>query len=188
MCLCGGRCAHLVDRKVAKRTGLSHAIFILFPLLFSETSLHNVRSMGSCSLESVSVAPLSAFYWTAAALRRAIGAVVYRRWRCSAQAIRSWIPGLQWSRQGSRRPTRRLWPEHCMMMLHGCSTAAPATSFASPRAEPHARQRVCTARATLLARGERLQSSKQDAWRRLYADLCGRLSIYVFDSSSVCII
>jgi hypothetical protein len=67
-----------VDRKVAKRTGLSHAIFILFPLLFSETSLHNVRSMGSCSLESVSVAPLSAFYWTAAALRRAIGAVVYR--------------------------------------------------------------------------------------------------------------
>ena len=70
--------AHLVDLKSPNDRVLSHAIFILFPLLFSETSRHNVRSMGSCALESVSVAPLSASCWTAAALRRAIGAVTYR--------------------------------------------------------------------------------------------------------------
>jgi len=73
------------------------------------------------------------------------------RWRCPAQAARSRFPGLQWSRWGPRRPTRRLWPEHCMMKLHGCSTAAPATSFALPCAELLARQRACTARATRLA-------------------------------------
>ena len=38
-----------------------------------------------------------------------------------------------------------------MMKLHGCSTAAPATSFALPCAELLARQRACTARATRLA-------------------------------------
>jgi hypothetical protein len=69
---------HLVDLKSPNDRGLSHAIFILFPLLCSETSLHNVRSMGFCSLESVSVAPLSASCWTAAALRRANGTVVHR--------------------------------------------------------------------------------------------------------------
>jgi hypothetical protein len=74
------------------------------------------------------------------------------------------------------------------MSLHDCSTAASATSFASPYAELHVRQRLCTARETRLARGERLQSSKRQAWRRLYADLCGRLSVYAIDPSSECII
>ena len=73
-------------------------LFFIPNLLCSETSLHNVRSMGSCALESVSVVPLSASCWTAAALRRAIGAVTYRsvavpRAGCSLLVIR-----LQWSR------------------------------------------------------------------------------------------
>ena len=72
------RLHHLVDLKSPNDRVLSHAIFIIIPLLCSKTSLHNVRSMGSCALESVSVAPLSASCWTAAALRRAIGAVTYR--------------------------------------------------------------------------------------------------------------
>jgi hypothetical protein len=86
------------------------------------------------------------------------------RWRCPAQATRSLISGLQWSRQGSRCPTRRLWPEHCMMTLHGCSTAAPATSFAFLCVEPLARQRAGTARATRSDRGERSPLHCGGAW------------------------
>ena len=110
------------------------------------------------------------------------------RWLCHAQAARFWFIELWWSRRGPRCPTRRLWHTPCTMSLHDCSTAASATSFASPYAELHVRQRLCTARATRLARGERLQSSKRQAWRRLYADLCGRLSVYAIDPSSECII
>ena len=67
-----------MDLKSPNDRGLSHAIFILFPLLCSETSLLNVRSMGSCALESVPLALCSASCWTAAALRRAVGTVAYR--------------------------------------------------------------------------------------------------------------
>ena len=69
---------HLVYHRRAKRTVLSHAIFILFRLLCSERSLFDVRSMVCCALESVSVAPLLASWWTAAALRRAVGAIANR--------------------------------------------------------------------------------------------------------------
>ena len=53
-----------------------------FPPVFlcscRERSLLDVRSMVCCALESVSVAPLLASWWTAAALRRAVGAIANR--------------------------------------------------------------------------------------------------------------
>ena len=188
-------CIHLVYHRRAKRTVLSHAIFIIFRLfgvgIPSERSLLDVRSMVCCALESVSVAPLLAS-WSPGGLRPRCAARLAQlriaRWLCHAQAARFWFIGLWWSRRGPRCPTRRLWHTPCTMSLHDCSTAASATSFASPYAELHVRQRLCTARATRLARGERLQSSKRQAWRRLYADLCGRLSVYAIDPSSECII
>ena len=70
-----------MDLKSPNDRVLSHAIFILFPLLCSKTSLHNVRSMGSCLLRSrvrVGGAVVGFLLDCGRAAPRDIGAVTYR--------------------------------------------------------------------------------------------------------------
>ena len=149
--------------------------------------------MVCCALESVSVAPLLASWWTAAALRRAVGTIANRSMavpRAGCSLLVSWalVEPSRISLSNEVTVAYTLHDPRCRytiaVLLH---RQRPTRSFASPYAELHVRQRLCTARATRLARGERLQSSKRQAWRRLYADLCGRLSVYAIDPSSECI-
>ena len=69
-----------MDLKSPNDRVLSHAIFILSPFSVAKQAFTTCAFNGvlRSRVQSVSVVPLSASCWTAAALRRAIGAVTYR--------------------------------------------------------------------------------------------------------------
>jgi hypothetical protein len=145
--------------------GLSHAIFILFPLLCSETSLLNVRSMGSCALESVTLALFSASCWTAAALRRAVGTVASRlvavpRAGCSYLVSLASVEPSRTSSPNEATLAGALHDESARMQYRCTGTEFCVTV----RGAAFLRQCVCAARATRPARGERSQSHCSGAW------------------------